>query len=210
MMPEIAPNSREAANRRSEALAPTCRGLNYYEADPHFRAILPLHASASLLSRINPHLVELGELAGNELYDLSEACPPILHTRDAYGRDEEWIEYHPVYRRMEEIAFGRFGIHAMSHCPGVLDQGDALPPLAKYVFHYVFAQAEFGLLCPVNPTDSSSELIRRFGSEPLREPIFAGGVVARHVSAPSLRAIHDGKGGRLGCRRFRARSRARW
>ena len=38
-----------------------------------------------------------------------------------------------------------------------------MPSIAKYVFHYLFAQAEFGLLCPVNLTDSSSELVRRFG-----------------------------------------------
>jgi len=31
-----------------------------------------------------------------------------------------------------------------------------------------FAQAEFGLLCPVNLTDSSSELVRRFGSDEIK------------------------------------------
>ena len=38
----------------------------------------------------------------------------------------------------------------------------AMPPLAKYVFQYLFSQAEFGLLCPVNMAGSSSELIRRY------------------------------------------------
>jgi alkylation response protein AidB-like acyl-CoA dehydrogenase len=70
---------------------------------------------------------------------------------------------------MEEIGFGRFGIHAMSHRAGVLDWPAKLPPLAKYVFQYLFVQAEFGLLCPINMLGSSSELVRRYGSQEVRD-----------------------------------------
>jgi alkylation response protein AidB-like acyl-CoA dehydrogenase len=69
---------------------------------------------------------------------------------------------------MESIAFGKFGMHAMCNRGGVLGWPAPMPPIAKYVFHYLFAQAEFGLLCPVNLTDSSSELLRRFGTDELR------------------------------------------
>jgi len=57
----------------------------------------------------------------------------------------------------------------MCHRAGVLNWPTVMPSIAKYVFHYLFAQAEFGLLSPVNLTDSSSELIHRFGSDDLRE-----------------------------------------
>src|SRR5262249_30420755 len=130
-----------------------------------------LQGVARLAALLEPHLAALGELAGAELHDLSDAAerhPPVLHARDACGRDEEWVEYHPAYREMERIAFGRFGIHAMCHRAGVLGWPAPMPPIAKYIFHYLFAQAEFGLLCPVNLTDSSSELVRRFGSDALR------------------------------------------
>ncbi len=163
--------SRRASAARAGALAPTCRGLNYYAIDRSLRDLLPLYMEEPLLAHLAPHLGELGELAGNRLHDLSDACerhPPVLHGRDSYGRDEEWLEYHPAYREMEAIAFGRFGMHALTHRGGVLGWPEPMPPLAKYVFHYLFAQAEFGLLCPVNLTDSSSELVRRFGSEALR------------------------------------------
>jgi acyl-CoA dehydrogenase len=163
---------RQASSRRSMALAPTCRGLNYYSIDRSVRELLPLYMDAPLLAHLGPHLHELGELAGGKLYDLSELAErhqPVLHPRDGYGRDEECVEYHPAYREMERIAFGRFGMHAMSNRGGVLGWPTAMPPIAKYVFHYLFAQAEFGLLCPVNLTDSSSELVRRFGSDELRE-----------------------------------------
>ena len=163
--------SRQATAARSRALAPTCRGLNFYEIDRGLRNLLPLYMEPALFTHLVPHLTSLGELAGGRLSELSDAAerhPPVLHARDSFGRDEEWIEYHPAYREMEQIAFGQFGIHAMTHRPGVLGASSPLPAIAKYVFHYLFAQAEFGLLCPVNLTDSSSELVRRFGSDELK------------------------------------------
>jgi alkylation response protein AidB-like acyl-CoA dehydrogenase len=163
--------SRDASARRAAALAPTCRGLNYYALDRSVRDLLPHYMEAPLLAHLEPHLAELGELAGGRLHDLSEQAErhqPMLHPRDGYGRDEEWVEYHPAYREMESIAFGKFGMHAMCNRGGVLGWPSPMPPIAKYVFHYLFAQAEFGLLCPVNLTDSSSELVRRFGTDELR------------------------------------------
>ena len=162
---------RDAAARRAAALAPTCRGLNYYALDRSVRDLLPHYMETTLLAHLEPHLAELGELAGGRLHDLSDQAErhqPMLHPRDGYGRDEEWVEYHPAYREMESIAFGKFGMHAMCNRGGVLGWPSPMPPIAKYVFHYLFAQAEFGLLCPVNLTDSSSELVRRFGTDELR------------------------------------------
>ena len=163
--------SRQATASRSRALAPTCRGRNFYDIDLSLRDLLPLYMEPALLAHLAPHLASLGELAGGRLSELSETAErhqPVLHARDSFGRDEEWIEYHPAYREMEQIAFGTYGIHAMTHRAGVLGSSAPFAPIAKYVFHYLFAQAEFGLLCPVNLTDSSSELVRRFGSDELK------------------------------------------
>ena len=210
--------SRAATAERARALAPTCRGLNYHAIDGSLRGLLPLYMEERLLAHLTPHLDELGALAGTRLHDLaemSERHQPVLHARDRYGRDEEWIEYHPAYREMEKIAFGRFGIHAMCHRPGVMGWPEPMPPLAKYVFHYLFAQAEFGLLCPVNLTDSSSELVRRFGSEALRarylEAMWSQDLSTLHrcaqfmtekaggsdVGAGDLKAVRDGDRWRL-------------
>lgn len=163
--------SRTASARRSEALAPTTRGLNYFDIDSSLRALAPLYMEEKLLAHLTPHLSALGELAGERLYELSETAErrqPVLHPRDARGRDEEWLEFHPAYHEMEQIAFGQFGIHAMTHRGGVMGWPERMPAIAKYVFHYLFSQAEFGLLCPVNLTDSSSELVRRFASDELK------------------------------------------
>lgn len=169
--------ARAASSARASKLAPTCHGLNFYAIDHSLRSLLPLYMDAPLLAHLQPHLAELGKLAGGrlgELADTAERHPPALCARDRYGRDEEYVDYHPAYRAMEEIGFGQFGIHAMTHRPGVLGWPQRMPPLAKYVFHYLFAQAEFGLLCPINLTDSSSELVRRYGSDAIK---------ARHLDA---------------------------
>ena len=162
---------RAASAARASAIAPDCSGLDFFAIDQSVRDLLPLYMDAPLLAHLTPRLQRLGQLAGGRLNDLADQAdkhPPVLHPRDKYGRDEEWIEHHPAYREMERIAYGEFGMHAMTHRAGVLDWPAPMPPLAKQMFHYLFAQAEFGLLCPVNVTDSSSELVHRFGSEELR------------------------------------------
>ena len=51
-----------------------------------------------------PHFQRLGVLAGGRLDELARMADkngPVLHPRDRFGRDEDWIEYHPAYREME-------------------------------------------------------------------------------------------------------------
>ena len=87
----------------------------------------------------------------------------MLHTRNARGQDEDWIEFHPAYREMEQIGYGDFGIHCMSRSAGVHGWPERVPPIVKYMFQYIFAQSEFGLLCPISATDTSAMLIERYG-----------------------------------------------
>ena len=69
---------------------------------------------------------------------------------------------------MEQIAFGDFQFHAMSHRAGTLGMDRPLPAVAKYALQYLFVQAEFGLMCPISVTDTSIHLIRKFASPELR------------------------------------------
>jgi alkylation response protein AidB-like acyl-CoA dehydrogenase len=165
-------SGRAATAERSKKFAPSAEGSNFFTEDRNIATVLPQYMDAALLAHLTPHLEELGALCGGRLAELSDAAernPPKLHYRDRFGRDDEWVEYHPAYKEMEEIAYRRFGIHAMACRPGVLGWPTAMPPLAKYVFHYLFSQAEFGLLCPVNLAGSSSELVRRYGSPEIKE-----------------------------------------
>ena len=154
------------------AAVPDSAGLNLFRADPALLPLLGLYLPPDLLAHIAPHLDGLGALAGGRLDALAAAAdrnPPVLHTRSRRGEDAQTIEKHPAYTEMEQIAFAEFGLAAMSHRGGVLGWPDPLPPAAKYAFTYLFAQAEFGLLCPVSMTDSLTRTLRRFGSPALVE-----------------------------------------
>ncbi|HEX5093929.1 MAG TPA: acyl-CoA dehydrogenase family protein, partial [Burkholderiales bacterium] len=149
---------------------PDSRGTNLFTADPDFLALLRRYMAPGLLAHLMPHFERLGALAGGELDRLAATAdrnPPVLHHRARSGEDRQWIEKHPAYRRLEEIAFGEYGLAAMSHRGGVLGWPEPLPPIAKYALTYLFVQAEFGACCPVSMTDALTRTIRKFADPAL-------------------------------------------
>jgi len=145
--------------------------MNFYRADPALTDLLRLHLPEPLFRHIEPHLDRLGGLAGGHLDEcarLADRHTPVLHQRDRFGRDSQYIEYHPAYRELEKAAFGEFGIHAMSIRKGILGWPDKYPVVAKHAFTFLFNQAEFGLGCPINVTDGCAKLLDNFGSKALK------------------------------------------
>jgi alkylation response protein AidB-like acyl-CoA dehydrogenase len=152
-------------------IAPDTSGMNFYRADPSLADLLRIHLSDELFCHIEPHLDRLGGLAGGHLDEcarLADRHPPVLHQRDRFGRDAQWIEYHPAYRELENAAFGEFGIHAMSLRKGILGWPQTYPVAAKHAFTFLFNQAEFGLGCPINVTDGCAKLLANFGDDALQ------------------------------------------
>ena len=149
-----------------------CAGLDFYAIDRSLRDLLAIYLPRGVHDALTPHYARLGVLAGGRLDALARIADrhgPVLHHRDRYGNDADWIEYHPAYHEMEAIAFGDFQFHAMAHRPGVLGQAAPLPAVAKCAFQYLFTQAEFGLMCPVSMTDTSIHLIRTFAAPALQD-----------------------------------------
>ena len=110
-----------------------------------------------------------GALAGDRLDRLAATAdknPPTLSVRLRTGQDADTIEQHPAYLEMETLAFGEFGLSAVSH-RGALGWHEAMPPAAKYAIAFLFTQAEFGLMCPVSMTDSLARTLKRYGDLPL-------------------------------------------
>ncbi|MFP6747641.1 MAG: acyl-CoA dehydrogenase family protein [Alphaproteobacteria bacterium] len=158
-------------------VAPDCRGLNFFDIDHSLQGLLKLYLDDGLLAHMAPHFRDLGAIAGGRLDELSRTADrhgPVLHVRGPRGTDEDWIEFHPAYREMEQIGFGDFGIHCMSRTSGVLGWSAPVPPLAKYVFQYLFVQGEFGLMCPISVTDTSALLIERYASEDVKQRFLPG------------------------------------
>jgi acyl-CoA dehydrogenase len=168
---------------------PDSRGLNLYRADPDLHALLELYLPHELFRRLEPQLDRLGALAGgtlDELAGVADHNPPKLVLRTRRGEDDERLEKHPAYREMERLAFGEFGMAAISHRGGVFGWPEPMPPAAKYALTFLFVQAEFGLMCPVSMTDSLTRTLRKFGDPTL---------VARYLPAltsQDLDALHQG------------------
>ncbi len=152
----------------SDWVAPDCHGLNFYDIDHSFQDVATVYMPEKLQEFLAPHYRDLGEISGTDLDIWSRDADrhiPQLHNRDAKGRDEDWIEFHPSYRKMENVAFGKFGLHAMSNRPGVLGWEEKIPPVGKYGFQYLFGQSEFGQLCPISATESTAMLIAKYADE---------------------------------------------
>ena len=170
-------NRLATSDPRPELLAPDTSGMNFYRADPALSDLLRIHLPDTLFRHIEPHLDRLGHLAGGHLDEcarLADRHVPLLHQRDRFGRDVQWIEYHPAYRELERAAFSEFGIHAMSIRKGILGWPDKYPVAAKHAFTFLFNQAEFGLGCPINVTDGCAKLLANFGSEALKAKYLDG------------------------------------
>jgi acyl-CoA dehydrogenase len=148
---------------RSPQGVPDSRGLNLFDADPSYRGLLDLHLGPALGKHLLPHFVELGKLAGAELDELalaSDKSPPALVNAHTVGKSDS-------YKKLEQFAFGTYGLAAMSHRGGVLGWPEPLPPAAKYALTYLYVQAEFGVCCPLSMTDALIRTIRKFADPAL-------------------------------------------
>jgi acyl-CoA dehydrogenase len=150
---------------------PTTRGLNFYHVDPNLEFVCTTVMEPAVCERARPRLVEMGMLSGGQLDARAAEAdrnPPQLRAWDACGQRIDEIVRHPAYVEMERLAFSHFGLAAMSHRSGVLAWPGIVPHVVKYALSYLFAQSEFGLLCPVSVTDSTSRMLRLYGDEPLK------------------------------------------
>lgn len=176
MQPRMHERATDSANQPG-LLAPDTTGMNFYRADPALTDLLRLHLPEALFRHIEPHLDRLGGLAGGHLDEcarLADRHTPVLHQRDKFGRDSQYIEYHPAYRELEKAAFGEFGIHALSIRKGIMGWPDKYPVVAKHAFTFLFNQTEFGMGCPINVTDGCAKLLNNFGSEALKAKYLDG------------------------------------
>ena len=125
-MDALSPRQQPEAGLRRGAdhIAPDAAGQNFYAIDRGLRDLLAHYLAPADFQNLEPHFDRLGALAGgrlDELARLADKHAPVLHPRDRFGRDADWIDYHSSYREMEQIAFGEFQFHAMSHRAGTIE-----------------------------------------------------------------------------------------
>ncbi|GLK62892.1 DNA alkylation response protein [Paracoccus kondratievae] len=154
---------------------PDSVGMNVFSADPAMADLLRIYLPSDILPTVLREADRMGHLVGGWLEELAlvaDKNPPVLHIRARNGAPVERIEKHPAYEALEDVAFGEFGLAAMSHRPGVFGLDTKLPPLVKYALVYLFVQAEFGLCCPLSMTDSLTRTLVKFGSQDLIDRYF--------------------------------------
>ena len=150
---------------------PEACGLNFFQADSNLSFLLNFYLSNEEYDKVLPLLTELGEVAGNELDELSREAdrnPPELVSFNKRGELVNEVKYHSSYERMKEIGYSQFGLVAMSHKDGVMGRSTPFTKVLKYSFWYLFAQSEFGLCCPMSMTDSAVSILKKFGSDDLK------------------------------------------
>ncbi|MEM9061574.1 MAG: acyl-CoA dehydrogenase family protein [Pseudomonadota bacterium] len=166
----------EAPQDLSDWVAPDCHGLNFFGIDRSLQDLLTIYLPDDLRAHLIPHFERLGALAGSEIDDwarMADKHDPVLHHRTPRGRLEDWIEFHPAYRNMEDVAFGEFGFACMVQKP-VLGWDAPMPHTAKFVFQYLFGQSEFAQLCPISATETTATMISLYGSPEVQERFLPG------------------------------------
>ncbi|PIG08197.1 acyl-CoA dehydrogenase family protein [Comamonas sp. 26] len=159
----------QAVNAQAHPV-PDRHGANFYATDAELQSLLKLYLPADLLAHLQPYFQRMGELAGgriDELAGIADKNPPELEYRTRSGQDRQRIIKHPAYEELERIAYGEFGLQAMSHRDDMLGWQGKMPPIVKYALTYLFVQSEFGLCCPLSMTDSLTRTLKKFGSSEL-------------------------------------------
>ncbi len=118
---------------------PDAAGLNFYDADPNLGFTLRMRLAPEHHDLVDRLLREAGEVASDELDRLAreaERNPSRLVQFGPRGERIDEVEYHPSYRAMERLTFGRFALAAMAHRP-VLGFAGPAPHAVKYALRYL-------------------------------------------------------------------------
>jgi alkylation response protein AidB-like acyl-CoA dehydrogenase len=140
---------------------------NQYLDDRVLRSALARALPTEMLADIEPELVELGELAGGELYDLQLADlhrEPRLVRWDPWGRRVDEIELTAVWRRAAREAAER-GLVAVPY----ERRHGALSRLHQLALVHLFTPSTDIYSCPLAMTDGAATALLASGNQALIE-----------------------------------------
>lgn len=149
--------------------------MAFAELDPALRPLLRRYLDAEDSALLEPLLDRVGGLVATELDALArtaERNPPVLRQFAPDGDRVDEVDFHPAYERMAEIVFCDLALAALANRP-VLGWTRPAPHAVKYALSYLVGQAEYGLLCPVNMTDSAARVLTLFDADRFGDEIAA-------------------------------------
>lgn len=130
---------------------------NQYETDRALRSYLRRALPQDVLEEIEPELLELGELAGGELYRMQLADrlnEPRLTQWDAWGERVDRIEVSPLWRVAERLSAER-GLVAIPY----ERRHGAHSRLHQFALAYLFTPSTDIYSCPLAMTDGAARVL---------------------------------------------------
>jgi alkylation response protein AidB-like acyl-CoA dehydrogenase len=140
---------------------------NQYHDDRVLRSYLARVFPADMLREIEESLVEMGRLAGGELYDLQLADrlnEPALTQWDAWGNRIDKIELTPLWRVAERIA-AEHGVVATAY----EQRHGSLSRVHQCALAYLFTPSTDIYSCPLAMTDGAARTLLTSGNQQLIE-----------------------------------------
>jgi len=138
---------------------------NQFTDDRVLRSYLARVLSADMLGEIEPSLMELGRLAGGELYQMQLADrlnEPELTQWDAWGNRIDHVAVTPLWREAERVAV-EFGVVATAY----EQKHGALSRVHQCALAYLFTPSTDIYSCPLAMTDGAARTLLGSGNQAL-------------------------------------------
>ena len=142
---------------------------NQYEADRALRSYLRRVLPPEVLGEVEPSLLEMGELAGGELYRMQLADrlnEPRLTQWDAWGERVDRLEVSPLWRAAERVAAER-GLVATAY----ERRHGAHSRVQQFALAYLFTPSTDIYSCPLAMTDGAARALLASGNAALVERV---------------------------------------
>ena len=163
--PSLAAPDPAADSDPGRSNIPSIEFSNLFEEDPVGELFFQWWTGPPF-EEVRPHFLSMGE-SGAMATPLSARADregPVLRTRDAAGESVSRVEFHPDYRRLEELSYGR-GIVAIKYDAAFLRAHRSRRHLVGFGAGYYFAQTEMGLYCPICMTDGVARVLELYGDD---------------------------------------------
>src|SRR6266403_1357258 len=138
---------------------------NQYDDDRVLRSYLKRTLPREMLSEIAPSLIEMGRLAGGDLYRMQLADrinEPVLTQWDAWGERIDHIELTPLWRAAERVA-AEHGVVAAAYEA----KHGSLSRIHQCAIAYLFTPSTDIYSCPLAMTDGAARTLLNSGNQAL-------------------------------------------
>jgi acyl-CoA dehydrogenase len=138
---------------------------NQYDDDHLLRSYLLRKLPKNVLHDIEPALRELGNLSGNDLYQMQltdRLNEPVLTQWDAWGNRIDHIKVTPLWHRAEKLA-AEFGVVAAAY-EGKNGRFDRIDQFTRA---YLFHPSTDVYTCPLAMTDGAARTLLKSGNQAL-------------------------------------------